>query len=406
MGCRQCTLEDLDMINDDILCKISGQGLTPAFIFDADELKERVKAIKDILGTIPLCYSIKANPFLIEALSDTVGCFEVCSPGELAICEKLSVDPQKIIYSGVHKDADDIGEAIRYGAGIITAESLRHYRLICREAQKAGKTVSVILRLTSGNQFGMSEEDIDTILSDPNPGTIIKGIHYFAGTGRKKIKKQQDELVMLGEKLDRLRREHGADLPMLEYGPGLPYPCFIDDDRTDTLAPLKELIPSLERIREGHSISLSVEMGRFIASSCGYYATSICDIKSSGDTTWCIVDGGINHVNYLGQMMGMRVPPIRHYAEGRLINDTDGTISTICGSLCTTNDILVRTLPLKNPAIGDLLVFENIGAYSVTEAMGLFLSRTLPRIFIHSGGRLTLLRDSLETWNLNSPTAD
>ena len=50
MGCRQCTLEDLDMINDDILCKISGQGLTPAFIFDADELKERVKAIKDISG--------------------------------------------------------------------------------------------------------------------------------------------------------------------------------------------------------------------------------------------------------------------------------------------------------------------------------------------------------------------
>jgi diaminopimelate decarboxylase len=48
-----------------------------------------------------------------------------------------------------------------------------------------------------------------------------------------------------------------------------------------------------------------------------------------------------------------------------------------------------------------VLVFENIGAYSVTEAMGLFLSRTLPRIVMLKGGLPRLVRDRKESWMIN-----
>lgn len=377
---------------------------TPSFVFDENELTERAGKIREILGDISFCYSIKANPFLINALLPLVDYFEVCSPGELAICKALKVPPQKIIYSGVHKERADIEEAVRYGAAILTAESVRHYDIICETAKELDSKTDVILRLTSKTQFGMSIEDIESILSKPSPFVDIKGLHYFAGTGRKQLKKHQDELSMLTETMERLRKTYDMDLPMLEYGPGLPHPYFSDEDFTDTFAPLKALKDDLMKTAE--KCTLSVEMGRFLASSCGYYLTSVCDIKRSADTNWVIVDGGINHVNYLGQMMGMKVPLIKHYRDGKYIDDNEGEAYTVCGSLCTTNDILIRSIPFNDLKVGDVLIFANIGAYSVTEAMGLFLSRTLPRIIKYRDGKTELQRDHLETWPINSHALD
>lgn len=75
----------------------------------------------------------------------------------------------------------------------------------------------------------------------------------------------------------------------------------------------------------------------------------------------------------------------------------------ICGSLCTFADILVRGLMLSEPEIGDMLVFENIGAYSVTEGSYLFLSRDLPGIYLQKkDGRIAKLREGIPSYPVNS----
>ena len=388
------------MISPGFVSRIIDSYGTPTFVFDEDEVSSRAKKIRDMLGGIPLCYSVKANPFLVPALIPIVRYFEVCSPGELQICKSLNVPPEKIIYSGVNKGPGDIEDALGYNVAIITAESIRQWTLICEAAKKLDAHPDVILRLTSNNQFGMSVEDIRSILSAPSGAANITGLHYFAGTGRKQNKKREEELDMLCELIRGLRSEYALSLPMLEYGPGLPFPYFEGDDLTDTLAPFTELVNSFEKIPQ--DITLSVEMGRFIASSCGYYITSVCDIKNSKDARWCIIDGGINHINYLGQMMGMKTPVIRHFRDGRMLDDKDKKAYCVCGSLCTTNDVVVRELPLCDLRIGDILMFMNIGAYSVTESLGLFLSRTLPRVVMLRDDTARLVRDSIETWKINS----
>lgn len=386
------------------LKKISDEYMTPAFVFDEDQLSSRVKKIRDILGKdISLCYSIKANPFLIPALVNIVDHFEVCSPGELSICKDNGVPAGMIIYSGVNKGHEDICEALSYGCAILTAESKRHFELINEEAGRLGKKADVILRLTSGNQFGMSDEDIRDILGCGGENVNIIGIHYFAGTGRKKISSHQKELQMLTDMMNDLKKDH-PDLSMLEYGPGLPYPYFADEDRSDTLSPLKELYPFLAEASS--QFMLSIEMGRFVASECGYYMTRIADIKHSSDTDWCITDGGINHISYLGQMMGMKIPVIMHLKDREDEDGKNVSDYTVCGSLCTTNDVLVRGLGLSDPQIGDVLVFSGIGAYSVTEGLGLFLSRTLPRVIMWHDGKARLVRDFTESWKINTRNTD
>ena len=57
---------------------------------------------------------------------------------------------------------------------------------------------------------------------------------------------------------------------------------------------------------------------------------------------------------------------------------------TLCGSLCTVADVLVREVTLPKLEPGDILEFGHCGAYSVTEAPALFLSRQMPAIYAYS----------------------
>lgn len=155
---------------------------------------------------------------------------------------------------------------------------------------------------------------------------------------------------MLRELYAEIEQTFGLRLPELEYGPGLAVPYFDGDDFTDTLSPAKELAPALREVSSW--VHLTVEMGRFYTAECGYYLTTAMDCKDHGGQHYCIVDGGMNHLNYLGQIMGMKRPHLRHFAA-RAASVQDWTL---CGSLCTTNDVLVRSMPLAGLCPGDLLV--------------------------------------------------
>ncbi len=350
---------------------------TPSYVFDLEALKERVQQIRFITkNQYQLCYSIKANPFLIPTMVELVDKLEVCSPGELSICEKLKVPSSMIIYSGVNKEEADIHAAITYNVGVLTVESKKHMRLINDEAVKQNKVVSVLLRLNAGSQFGMSKEDLLEILDSKDyPNTNIVGIHYFVGTQRKKMDKQIKELEMLKELYDEIKNEHHITLQQLEYGPGLSVSLFENDDFSDTLKPLKQLHEELCSF----SCDVTIEMGRFFATYCGSYISKVVDLKENQGVHYCLIDGGINHINYYGSMMGMNVPVTQHITE-KIVEEKDWCV---CGSLCSTNDILIRKYE-KGLNEGDLIVFENIGAYSVTEGIYLFLSRTLPCIILRN----------------------
>ena len=63
--------------------------------------------------------------------------------------------------------------------------------------------------------------------------------------------------------------------------------------------------------------------------------------------------------------------------------------------------MLVRKAPFEDLRVGDLLAFENIGAYSVTEGIYLFLSRTMPAVALCDGRGVRVVREPMETWPNN-----
>ena len=285
---------------------------TPCYVFDFDEFERRANTIAKELPNIPLTFSIKANPFLLSDLPGVIKHVEVCSPGELEICKSLNVPGERIIYSGVVKGEEDVHDAVSYGVDIITCESLRHAALIQQENVK----IKTILRLTSGNQFGMSIDDIEYIIANREEyfsNLDIIGLHYYSGT-QKNLKKIIKDIEKIEKALWSLKHNLDYEPSFIEYGPGLCTEYFSDDNEGLELEHLQEAAGVLNKFASKHP--LGIEMGRFLSASCGSFYTKVADVKSSMDTNYILVDGGIHHINYYGQKMAMEVPPISVIGNG------------------------------------------------------------------------------------------
>lgn len=373
--------------------------MTPCYVFDIKELNNRILMIRDAFNNIPLTYSIKANPFLIEYMPNDISHIEACSPGELDICIDKGIEPSKIIYSGVMKEYDDTKRAVEYGSGIITIESLSHYEIINKIAREMGRKINVIIRVTSGNQFGMDKKDIVGLVGRILEDDVcsLKGFHYYSGTQKSKKVDFEKDVSNITELIEEVNTEYDYYPELIEYGPGLAVDYFIephDQFDRDTLLVASEVINKFAQ-----EVPLTIEMGRFIASTCGRFETTIKDIKTNNGINYAIIDGGIHHVNYYKQMMSMNKPPL-----SQSFNENEETHKyTICGSLCTVADVLVKDIELKELCVGDILTFHRVGAYSVCESPALFLSRNLPFVYVEDvNNELIMVRDNKPTSIMNS----
>ena len=325
---------------------------TPTYIFDVREVEARIRLLRGLLpeGT-GLCFAVKANPFLIPYVADMVDRLEVCSPGEYEICIQTEIAPEKIVVSGVNKTYESMKRILSYskGAGIYTIESEEHAKILRTLAEKNQMQLSVLIRLSSGNQFGVDAETFIRLAKEvqESPYLTLAGVHYYAGTQKRqsKLEKEMDILASFAETFE---AETGMKLPELEYGAGMKVSYFVNDSEKDQREsePEPQIQALAGKLRTCDAYGKkTIELGRFLVSMSGYYLTRVMDVKRTAQPGFVILDGGIHQINYYGWMMGMKQPEIKVLAE----KDSDaGELFHLCGSLCTVNDVLARDVTLHN----------------------------------------------------------
>lgn len=375
---------------------------TPFYLFDIDELQKRLELLhKSLNDDLSLCYAVKANTFIIGEANPYVDRFEVCSPGEYEVCKKLNVPMSKLVISGVYKTPEVIEKMMKNheDMGIYTAESMEQFNLLNKLSKKLKRDIKVLLRLTSGNQFGMNEEEIESIISkhDKYEHITINGIEYFSGTQKHSTKRLTKEVEYLKEFVSGLEEKYNLKIKEIEFGTGFPV-YYFQSDEFDEKEFFKEFNEIIKTISKDYKITL--EIGRSIASSCGTYVTSVVDKKTNKVGNFAILDGGMNHLVYYGQTMAMKHPHFMVLPERNMEKEEKWNL---CGSLCTINDIIVKDLNVPELKIGDVFVFKNTGAYCMSEGISLFLSRDLPKVLMKKGIECELVRDNLPTHILNTP---
>ena len=385
------------------LNRLLQENKTAFYVFDIGKLKARIAHLQAALPPeVVLCYAVKANTFITKELIDTIHRFEICSPGEAEICRAVGVPSENMVISGVYK-TPEVMEAMVADPGfhpIYTVESLEQYELFRRLAKEYGRTLPLLLRLTNGSQFGINKGDIEAIVArrGETPELDILGIQFFSGTQKTSLKKLKREVGKLDDLLTLLEEKYGVVAQELEYGPGFPVSYFQSDelDEAELLSGFSELLRDMT-----HHPKITLELGRSIAASCGTYYTHIVDLKRNQEQNYALVDGGMHHLVYFGQHMAMK-QPFFHVCGKEDLPATDQW--NICGSLCSMNDVMTKQSPLPDLALGDVLAFENAGAYCMTEGISLFLSRDIPAVYLLlENGTAVQVRKAFDTATLNQP---
>lgn len=383
--------------------KLINEVSTPFYVFDINVLRERIDYLKSMMPeNVHLCYAMKANPFVVKEIDEIIEKYEICSYGEWNIAKKLGVNDSKMVISGVYKDEismEDILNNYKNGE-VFTIESLNQLELLNKLTKEKKKVINIILRLTSGNQFGMCEEEIIEILENRAKYEYlnIMGIQYFSGTQKKLSKRIIKELEYVDEFVLNLKNNLGFVVEELEFGPGFPVVYFEAEQDFDEQTYLMEIADKIKNMKyQGH---ITMELGRSIVASCGSYYTKVVDKKINKEGNFAILDGGMNHLVYYGQMMAMKKPmlDIIPKREDKILENWN-----LVGALCTINDLIVKQLPVSNLEIGDIFVFKNTGAYSMTEGISLFLSRDLPKVVFVQGGEMKIVRENINTYKFNMP---
>lgn len=366
---------------------------TPFYCYDTERFRQKVESLRDSLrGSAKLCFSVKSNPLLVPYARRFFDFLEVCSMGELQLCLEREVPLTMISVGGVAKSRNDCGRLASMPPHRISVESVYQLELLNQAAAYANRSVNVLLRLTSGNQFGMPLDQIVRIFRDRlrYANIYLRGIHFYAGTQRKSLTEAKKLIAALTEAADML------PVREIEFGAGFGVPSFEGQSKAEYEPYIRKILDAVQTL--SRSSDIVMECGRFLTCEAGIYVTTVLDMKRNAGRDFLIVDGGIHHLCYYRQISGRPVPYISTYPP---VSDVRKKY-TVCGSLCAASDILAKDALLPEVQIGDRLIFFGAGAYSMTEARSLFLSRDLPSVALLGEDDSVQVRKPLPIYPFNT----
>lgn len=372
---------------------------TPFYIYSLEWLEKNIIDIKERLTSqIELCYSIKANSILVPYVQTFVNYFEVCSLGEYRICKQIVSPDKNIIFGGVCKKKEEIREAVKDNQVILTVESMSQLNNINQISAEEQRVSKVILRLSIGNQFGIAADELLEMLKERNnfQNINITGIQQYAATQCFKLEEERKYIEKLFKIIEELEEAVDYQFEMVSYGGGIGIPYYEGDMGKENP---KEILSGVADLLISHKKGRKIiyEAGRVIPASSGIYVSRVLDQKQTNGRTYSILDGGTNHVKYYGHTFGAR-----KIITELLRDEREKDVYTICGALCTVNDILLKDVEIAKHSIDDVLLFLNAGAYCQTEASALFLSRDLPAVYVvDESNEVSLIRDVINTYSIN-----
>lgn len=149
------------------------------------------------------------------------------------------------------------------------------------------------------------------------------------------------------------------------------------------IADLNPIIETILYLKAHAAEQVYLEPGKALVGDAGYLLTTVLDSFDSDGKTVLVLDSSVNHH-----------PEIFEYQRRPLLldEDTHGRHGAIlAGSTCLAGDIFGEYRFDKIPAVGDKLLFADVGAYSLIKAQR-FNGYALPAIYLCRNGEITLLK--------------
>ena len=345
---------------------------TPLYVYSRATLERHWHAFDAALAGRDhlVCYAVKANSNLavLNVLARLGSGFDIVSGGELQRVLRAGGDPDKIVFSGVGKLAEEMELALESGIHCFNVESEQELDQLNAIAGRNQRVARVSFRvnpdidakthpyISTGlkeNKFGINFEEAESVYLKAKGLAHIDviGIDCHIGSQLTELSPYVDALERLLILIKRLKAK-GVEIQHLDLGGGL---GIRYKDETPPLP--EEWLSALRNQLNGFDGTVVIEPGRAIAGNAGVLVSQVNYIKHSKDKNFAVVDAAMNDM----------IRPSLYDAWLEIIrvdlpSDEPSRVYDIVGAICETGDFLGKDRSMQL-AQNDLIVIRSSGAY-------------------------------------------
>ncbi len=357
------------------LLELARQHGTPLLVIDHNVLRANYRRFKEHLPRIQAYYAVKANSDaeVIKTLFDEGASFDVASYNEfMLVYEHIKrLDPptkdhyiwDKIIFANTIKDRDTLRKIRRYKP-LVTYDNEDEIRKIKDCCDTAGLVLRLkvpdigsIVELSS--KFGADPADACGLVARAfDHDLVVEGLSFHVGSQCTNTGNYVEAIEIASHVLADCRKK-GYALKIIDIGGGFPVPYNADVPRFEKMAQVinaecERLFPS--------DVDIIAEPGRFIAATSAMLVSEIIGRARRDGKTFYYINDGVYHT-FSGVVFDHWVPDFQAFRDG------PSQVCAVVGPTCDSFDKITLSAQLPGDLdIGECLLTENIGAYSIASS--------------------------------------
>jgi diaminopimelate decarboxylase len=349
-----------------------------------------------------------SNQAVIATLARLGAGADVVSGGELKRALAAGVPPERIMFSGVGKSADELAAAIDAGILCINVESEPELDTLAAISAAKGRATCISVRVNpdvdakthakiatgkSENKFGIPISRAREVYAHAGKlkGVRVAGVDMHIGSQITDLQPFDDAFALLSDFVHTLRAD-GHHIEHVDLGGGLGIPYREDNEPPPDPAAYAAIVKHATR---GLDCKLIFEPGRMIVGNAGILVTRVIYVKRGEAKRFVIVDAAMNDL--------VRPTLYEAYHDVRPVQEaTPGTpriLADVVGPVCETGDYLALDREMVEPAADDLLAVMTAGAYGAVQA-GTYNTRALVPEVLVNGAEWALVRPRFEVESL------
>ncbi|MDA9004058.1 diaminopimelate decarboxylase [bacterium] len=364
---------------------------TPCYVYSRAQLVAHYQAYAQSLGDHPgiIHYAVKANSNLavLQVLAEQGAGFDIVSGGELARVLKAGGAPERIVFSGVGKSAEDIKAALEANIGCFNVESQAELVQLQQVAESLNVKAPVSIRvnpdvdanthpyISTGlkeNKFGIDINLAPAVYQQAAAMANLEviGVDCHIGSQLTTMTPFLDALKRLLALIDTLN-DQGITIKHLDMGGGLGITY-----EQETPPSVETYISAIKHALDGRDLALCFEPGRSIAANAGVLLMQVMYLKPTEHKDFAIVDAAMNdNIRPSLYQAWQDIQPLKEQSEG--------STSTwdIVGPVCETGDFLAKDRELTLSQ-GDYLALMSSGAYGFVMSSNYNSRPKIPEIMV------------------------
>ena len=347
------------------------------YMLESNQFRKNFAELKSeftkIYPNFNIAYSYKTNytPKLCRIVNELGGYAEVVSDMEMEIALRIGVEPKNIIWNGPFKNAKKVEQLLVLG-GTVNIDSAYEVDMISKIADRyPNHILNIGIRcnfdVNDGvvSRFGFDIESDDfyraLALTETHKNLHLIGMQCHFATRRLDTWRPRAEGMLalidklgivpehidlggglFGKMADSLKAQFDSEIPTYRQYAEAVAPIFAEHFRNAERKPM-----------------LLIEPGSALVGDCMHFASKVVNIKDVRGKAIATLLGSIYNIN---PTLNKKNPPIEVYSmggESKEYSDLD-----FGGFTCIESDYLYRHYD-GALATGDMVVFGNVGSYSV-----------------------------------------